>query len=68
MRRLSPKVLRWAFYGAVVAGGMFVCGTLALRSMDVATQATGLGTATLAGLCCLVPIVLGGIALANESK
>lgn len=60
--------MRWAFYGLLAAGVMFLCGTIAMRSFDIATEVTGIGTVALASLCCLAPIVLGGIALANESR
>jgi hypothetical protein len=68
MSKLSPKVMRFAFYGAVAAGILFLCATLTLRSLNAAGTASGINPAWLAGLCCLIPIVLAGMALANESR
>ncbi len=68
MRSLGPKVTRYLFYAVLVAGGVFLCATLALSTFTSTSQATGLNTPWLLGLCCIVPIGLAGWALANESR
>lgn len=65
---ISPKVTRFFFYGLLIAGGLFLCSVLTLRSFDAAGDAVGLNPVWLAGLCCIVPFVLAGLALANESR
>ncbi|MEM6281245.1 MAG: hypothetical protein AAF787_03550 [Chloroflexota bacterium] len=66
--KISSRVIRVFFYGLVVAGVLYILFTLAARSFDAAANVTGLGAGWLAGLCCLAPFVLAGIALARESS
>jgi hypothetical protein len=65
---VSPKVFRYFFYGLMAAGGLSLCGLLALNSFESAADRTGLNSLWLVGLCCVIPFVLAGIALANESR
>ncbi len=66
--KLSRTVLRVVFYGALVAGGLLLCGLLTTRGWAAATSEVGMRFSWIVGLCCLIPIVLGGIALARESQ
>lgn len=66
--RMTPKVSRFFFYGLVAAGVLFLCATITLRTFSGASEAIGINPMWLSGLCCIIPFVLGGIALANESK
>jgi hypothetical protein len=66
--KLSPKVSRYFFYGLVVAGALFLCTTLTLNSFTNVGERFGINPMWLGGLCCVVPFVLGGLALANESS
>lgn len=68
MSKISPKVMRYFFYGAVAAGALFLCVTLTLNTFTAAGDAVGMNPVWLAGLCCIVPFVLAGVALANESQ
>lgn len=65
--KLSPKVTRFFFYGLVAAGALFLCTTFTLRSFTSVGERTGIDPIWLAGLCCVIPFVLAGIALRNES-
>ena len=66
--KLSPKVTRIFFYGVLAAGALFLCTTVTLNSFTNVGERLGMNPMWLGGLCCVVPFVLGGIALANESK
>lgn len=66
--KLSPKVTRYFFYGLVAAGLLFLCTTLTLNTFTAAGDAVGINPVWLGALCCIVPFVLAGIALANESQ
>lgn len=68
MRRLSARFTRWLFYAALAAGALFLCVTATLTSFASAGEATGFNPVWLAGLCCVGPLVLAGVALANESR
>lgn len=65
---MNSKVLRYGFYALLVLGVIVAVGGIGFQMLDTAAAATRIGAGWLAGLCCLVPIVLGGIALANESQ
>lgn len=65
--KIAPKVSRFFFYGLIAAGVLFLCATLTLRTFTSAGEIIGLNSMWLAGLCCVIPFVLAGIALSNES-
>jgi len=66
--KFSPKVGRYFFYGLLVAGALALCGALTLNSFSAVGDALGMNPMWLGGLCCVIPFVLAGIALANESQ
>jgi hypothetical protein len=66
--KLSRNLLRGVFYSALIVGGLLLCGLLTSRGWATATSEVGMRLSWIVGLCCLIPIVLGGIALAKESQ
>lgn len=66
--RFTPKMTRIVFYVLLAAGALFLCVTVSLNSFTSVSERTGIESTWLASLCCIVPIVLGGIALRNESR
>lgn len=66
--KLSPKVTRFFFYGVIAAAALFLCFTVTMNSFSAAGERLGMNPMWLGGLCCVIPFVLGGIALANESQ
>ena len=66
--KLSPKVTRMFFYGVVAAAALFLCYSLTINSFTSVGNRLGVNPMWLGGLCCVIPFVLGGIALANESR
>lgn len=66
--KLSPRVTRFFFYGLVGAGALFLCTTVTLNTFTNLGERAGINPLWLGGLCCVVPFVLAGVALANESQ
>ena len=66
--KLSPRVTRMFFYGALAAAALFLCYTLTINSFSAVGEAIGINPMWLGGVCCVIPFVLAGIVLANESR
>ncbi|MEO0562936.1 MAG: hypothetical protein AAF125_12570 [Chloroflexota bacterium] len=66
--KLSPKVLRYFFYGLVVMGAGMLCMLFTVNTYSAASTRLWFNPLWLVAGCCVVPFVLAGIALANESR
>ena len=66
--RVSPKVTRRFVYGLLIAGILFLIYSLSANTVTALDNALPFNPIWLGGLCCVIPLVLAGLALRNESQ